>query len=148
MKRCHMGGWGMGGVNQTLRDDNTFRGSGYNIFWGCQLGIAWFIFTSTNVIIIFLWQSIDFSTECEFIWKVKCWIFICKYLVFWDENLNNQIYSNIRPLLKTNFDRIRIWIYSNSQISNICIRISNIQRQIFEYPNIFEYLPYTDWKVT
>ena len=38
----------------------------------------------------------------------------------------------------------RIWIYSKSQISNIHIRISNICRQIFEYPNIFEYPPYTD----
>jgi hypothetical protein len=41
------------------------------------------------------------------------------------------------------FDRIWIWIYSVSQISDIHIRISSMQRQTYEYPNIFEYSPFT-----
>ena len=37
-----------------------------------------------------------------------------------------------------------VFIYSKSQISNIHNQIFDIQRQIFDYPNMFKYSPYTE----
>ena len=52
--------------------------------------------------------NIDFSTEYEYeyIRKVEFPIFVFEYPVFGDKYSNIQIYSDIRPLQKTIFDRI------------------------------------------
>ena len=50
--------------------------------------------------------NIDFLTEYEYLHKVEFPIFVFEYPVFGDNFSNIRIYSDIRPLQKTIFDRI------------------------------------------